>query len=111
MAEPGFEIPKAEREVRELLLGAGKKFADASAGEAVESRSAAASFLQPVDANRLRDSLHVTEPMRSPAPMSVNVVMAEDVRGMQREAAERGVSEQVARLKRDFEADVSALGA
>ena len=111
LAEPGFEIPEAELEIRNLLLGAGKKFADASAGEATESRSTAASFLQPVDANRLRGSLHVTEPMRAPAPMSVNVVMSEDVRGMQREAAQRGVSDQLARLKHDFEADLSTLGA
>ena len=109
LVEPGFEIPEAEVEIRKSLLDAGKQFADASAGAAAAGGATASSFLQPVDANRLRGSLRVTEPMRSPAPMAVNVIMAEDVRRMQRKAAERGVSEQLARLKRDFETDLSAL--
>ncbi len=59
----------------------------------------------------MRGSLHVTEPMRTSPPMAVNVIMAEDVRGMQRDAAQRGVAEQVAELKEAFEADLIALQA
>ncbi len=111
LAEPGFEIPDAEVQVRKLLMDAGKKFADASGSGAARGASTATSFLQPVDANHLRGSLHVTEPMRTSPPMAVNVIMAEDVRGMQRDAAQRGVAEQVAELKEAFEADLIALQA
>ncbi len=106
---PDLHVSEAELDVRRLLVDAGEKFAAAS-GVGGRGKSTAAAFLQPVDANRLRSSLHVTEPMRSSPPMAVNVIMAEDVRGMQREAVYKGMAEQAAALTRDFETDLAALG-
>ena len=72
------DVPAAEVEVRKRLLEAREKFSEAAAG----ATAAATSFLQPVDANRLRGSLRATEPMRTAPPLAVNVVMAEDIAGM-----------------------------
>lgn len=103
----GDATPEMESSVRKLLLDAGKKFADAAgAGQSFPS-----SFLQPVDANRLRKSLRATEPMRSPSPMTVNVVTAEDVPALRREAIYKGLAAQTVALHNGFEADVAALGA
>ena len=100
-------MPEMESSVRKLLLDAGKKFADASgAGE-----SFPASFLQPVDANRLRKSLRATEPMRSPSPMTVNVIAAEDVPTLRRDAIYKGLAAQTIALRNRFDVDVAALGA
>ena len=51
----------------------------------------------------------MTEPMRTPAPMAVNVIMQEDLLGMQRMAAAKGAAQQVQRLTADFETDLAAL--
>ena len=106
---PDLPVPEAELEIRRLLMSAGEKFA-AAADATGDGVSTAVSFLQPVDANRLRSSLHVTEPLRSSPPMAVNVIMAEDVRGMQRDAVYKGAAEQAAALARDFDVGLAALG-
>ena len=106
---PDLAVPEAELAIRRSLVSAGKKFA-AAADAAGNAASTAASFLQPVDANRLRSSLHATEPLRTATPMAVNVIMAEDVRGMQRDAVYKGVAEQAAALARDFDVGLAALG-
>ena len=109
MPGPDFPVPEAELEIRRLLMSAGKKFA-AAADATGNGASTAVAFLQPVDANRLRSSLHVTEPLRSSPPMAVNVIMAEDVRGMQRDAVYKGAAEQAVALARDFDVGLAALG-
>merc|ERR1711957_782972 len=106
---PDFPVPEAELEIRRLLMSAGKKFA-AAADATGNGVSTAVAFLQPVDANRLRSSLHATEPLRSSPPMAVNVIMAEDVRGMQRDAVYKGAAEQAAALTRDFDVGLAKLG-
>ena len=106
---PDLPVPEAELEIRRLLMSAGEKFA-AAADATGDGVSTAVSFLQPVDANRLRSSLHATEPLRSSPPMAVNVIMAEDVRGMQRDAVYKGAAEQAAALARDFDVGLAALG-
>jgi hypothetical protein len=90
-------------------MSAGEKFA-AAADATGDGVSTAVAFLQPVDANRLRSSLHATEPLRSSPPMAVNVIMAEDVRGMQRDAVYKGAAEQAGALARDFDVGLAALG-
>lgn len=95
-----------ESSMRNLLLDAGRKFAAASGGE----EFIPASFLQPVDANFLRESLRLTEPMRSPSPMTVNVITAEDVPALRRGAIYKGLASQTAALHNNFDADVAALG-
>ena len=84
------------------MLEASGKFSEASG---------ATSFLQPVDANRLRGSLRATEPMLASPPLAVNVVMAEDVAGMQQAVAQHVAAEQLAALKGSFESDLLALEA
>ena len=105
--EGGDATTGMESSVRKLLLDAGNKFAEASG----EQGMFPASFLQPVDANLLRNSLRATEPMRSPSPMTVNVVMAEDVPALRRDAKYKGMAAQTIALHNGFEADVAALNA
>ena len=109
LAQAGFKVPESERELRKLLLDAGKAFGDVASDDAAHALASPTSFLQPVDASRLRGSLEVTEPMRAPAPMAVNVIMQEDLLGMQRMAAAKGAAQQVQRLTADFETDLAAL--
>ena len=73
------DVPAAEVAIRKRLLEAREKFSEAAAG----ATSAATSFLQPVDVDRLRGSLRATEPMRTAPPLAVNVVMAEDLAGFE----------------------------
>lgn len=102
----GSEAPTTtESSVRKLLLDAGNKFAEASGELGMHS----ASFLQPVDANLLRKSLRATEPMRSPSPMTVNVITAEDVPTLRREAKYKGLAAETIALHNNFEDDVAAL--
>ena len=102
LSEGSFEIPDAEVDIRKRLFEASGKFSEASG---------ATSFLQPVDANRLRGSLRATEPMLASPPLAVNVVMAEDVAGMQQAVAQHVAAEQLAALKGSFESDLLALEA
>ena len=111
LARPGFEIPDAEKRVRKLLMAAAHSFSDAAGVAAAQGASTAASFLQPVDANRLRGSLRATEAMRASPPMAVNVLVAEDLRGMQRDAQQRGAAEQLEALRQSFEDDLISLDA
>ena len=104
--EGGDATTTVESSMRNLLLDAGKKFAAASGGEDLFP----ASFLQPVDANFLRKSLRLTEPMRSPSPMTVNVITAEDAPALRRGAIYKGLAAQTIELHNDFDVDVAALG-
>ena len=101
------EMPETDSSLRKLFLEVGKKFADAAGA----AQSYPASFLQPVDANRLRKSLLATEPMRSSPPMVVNIVSSEDVPALRRKAMYKGLAAQTAALHDAFEADLAALGA
>merc|ERR1712166_31846 len=67
----------------------------------------ATSFLSsrvlPVDALKIRNSMFVTQPMRSPAAAAVNVVMKEDVAELQDVAKYAAMENQIDRLHADFE--------
>ncbi len=106
-AEEAAAMPEIDASLRNLLLSAGKKFADI----ANQEQSVPASFLQPVDANRLRKSLAATEPMRPSPAMILNVVSAEDVPAMRQEAVYKGLAAQTKALHDEFAAGVAALGA
>ena len=106
-AEEPDAMPDVDSSLRKLFLDVGKKFADAAgAGQLYP-----ASFLQPVDANRLRKSLLATEPMRSSSPTVVSVISSEDVSALRREAIYKGLAAQTDALHNAFEADLVALGA
>jgi len=71
-----------------------------------------AGFLaSPVDSDRIRNSLYLSQPLRSPPQATVNVVMQEDVRGMQDHAKYAGAREQTARLMAAFHRDLDDMAA
>ena len=67
------------------------------------------SRLQPVDANRVRKSLAVTEPVASPAEAGVNVIIDEDVGSMLGTAKYKGMLAEIIRLQANFDHGVAEL--
>lgn len=63
----------------------------------------------PVDAYKLRNSLFLTQPMRSPAAAAVNVVMREDVVKMKDQAKYQAMEDQTSRLQEEFEKSLAAM--
>merc|ERR1719291_433615 len=63
----------------------------------------------PTDAYKMRNSVFLTAPMRSPPQAAVNVIMREDVSGMQERSKYRGMESQIRRLRRQFAEGVSEL--
>ena len=63
----------------------------------------AASFLAtkvlPIDAENIKNSLYVTQSMRSPPQASVNVIMRENIEDMEKRAKYQAMKEQAASLK------------
>merc|ERR1712187_188410 len=70
----------------------------------VESQSASA-----VDGYQVRNSLFITQPLRSPAQASINVVMHEDIPRMVYMAKYKGIANQAERLKRDLESEIKRM--
>ena len=65
----------------------------------------------PVDGFQIRNSLYVTQPLRSPARASVRVMLNEDMSKMVLAAKYHGIADQAQRAERDFENELLALGA
>lgn len=80
--------------------------AEDSAWRAVPTRHNSASFLStrvlPVDADRIKKSLYLTQSLRSPPQASINVVMREDVQHMRDTANYMGMLDQTHRLQNEF---------
>ena len=65
----------------------------------------------PVDGFQIRNSLYVTQPLRSPARASVRVMLNEDMSKMVLAAKYHGIADQAQRAERDFENELLSLGA
>merc|ERR1711879_161757 len=70
----------------------------------VESQSAST-----VDGFQVRNSLFITQPLRSPAQASINVEMHEDIPRMAYMAKYNGIANQAERLKRDLESELKRM--
>ena len=103
------DIPDAEVPIRKMLLEANRKFSTASGVNAARAASTGASFLQSVDANRLRGSLHATEPMAISPPMAVNVIMTENARAMQHGVGQLSAVRELKKLNHSIEGELLAL--
>lgn len=103
------DIPVAEIPIRKMLLEANRKFSTASGVNAAGAASTGASFLQPVDANRLRGSLHATEPMAISPSMAVNVIMTDTARAMQHGVGQLSAVRELQKLNRSIEGELIAL--
>ena len=69
----------------------------------VRETDPASSFLAtkvlPVDAGKIKNSLYVTQSMRSPPQASVNVIQRENIEEAERQAKYQGMKRQAAILK------------
>jgi len=63
----------------------------------------------PVDAYKLRNSLFLTQPMRSPAVAAINVVEREDLARMKDQAKYQAMEDQISRLQEEFEKSLAAM--
>jgi hypothetical protein len=76
-------------------------------------RHASSSFLAtqvlPVDADRIKKSLYLTQALRSPPQASVNVIMQEDVQHMKDASKYNGMVEQTRALQNEFRKGLAAL--
>merc|ERR1711957_462250 len=109
LVEASADIPVAEVPIRKMLLEANRKFSTASGVNAARAASTGASFLQPVDANRLRGSLHTTEPMGISPPMAVNVIMTENARAMKPGVGQLSALRELQKLNHSIEGELLAL--
>ena len=66
------------------------------------SSSFLATRVLPVDADRIKKSLYLTQPLRSPPQASVNVIMHEDVQRMKDESKYKGMVDQTHALQNEF---------
>merc|ERR1711972_265972 len=67
--------------------------------------------VMPVDAYKIRNSLYLTQPLRSPAQAAVNVLEHEDVRHMATAAKYKGMRDQTERLHQKFASSIAGLSA
>merc|ERR1712187_554952 len=63
----------------------------------------------PVDAYKIRNSLYLTQPMRTPATASVNVIMKEDTAASFDAAKYKGIESQIESLEQAFEIGLKQL--
>lgn len=63
----------------------------------------------PVDGYKIRNSLYLTQPMREPAQASVNVIMREDMPGMQEQSKYKGMEDQLKQLQEHIKDVVRAM--
>merc|ERR1712183_395226 len=80
-----------------------------SAAGVMEPASFLAAKTMPVDGYKIRNSLYLTQPMRSPPQASVNVIEGEDTSKMLSQAKYHGIQNQITRLLSEFNDDVLAL--
>ena len=79
----------------------------------MSERRGSSSFLAtkvlPVDADRIKKGLYLTQSLRSPPQASVNVIMREDVHHVQDAAKYEGMVDQTHRLQDEFRKGVAAM--
>ena len=63
----------------------------------------------PVDANRIKKSLYLTQSLRSPPQAAVNVIMREDVQHMQDASKYKGMVYQTQALQNEFRKGLAAM--
>lgn len=63
----------------------------------------------PVDADRIKKSLYLTQSLRSPPQASVNVIMREDVQHMQDASKYQGMIDQTRDLQNEFRNGLAAM--
>ena len=63
----------------------------------------------PVDANRIKKSLYLTQSLRSPPQASVNVIMREEVQHMQDASKYKGMIYQTQALQNEFRKGLAAM--
>ena len=63
----------------------------------------------PVDANRIKKSLYLTQSLRSPPQAAVNVIMREDVQHMQDASKYKGMVYQTQALQNEFRQGLAAM--
>ena len=85
-----------------------------SAPHPMPERRGSSSFLAtkvlPVDADRIKKGLYLTQSLRSPPQASVNVIMREDVHHMQDASKYEGMVDQTHRLQEEFRKGLAAMG-
>ena len=74
------------------------------------SSSFLATKVLPVDADRIKKGLYLTQSLRSPPQASVNVIMREDVHHMQDASKYEGMVDQTHRLQEEFRKGLAAMG-
>lgn len=81
--------------------------------ELQQEKPKATSFLSsrvlPVDAFKLRNSLFLTQPLRSPAAAAINIVEHEDVSKLKDKAKYQAMENQISRLQEEFEKSLAAM--
>ena len=73
------------------------------------SSSFLATQVLPVDADRIKKSLYLTQSLRSPPQASVNVIMHEDVQGMKDASKYQGMVDQTLALQNEFKKGLADL--
>jgi len=63
----------------------------------------------PIDAEKIRNSIPLTEALKAPAPASVNLIMHEDLAGMRQASKYQGMQDQVRKLQEQIEETVSGM--
>jgi len=74
-----------------------------------KSVSFLASKVLPVDAYKIRNSLYLTQSMRSPAQAAINVVSREDVAKAQEEAKYKGMLAQTANIMKSIKTELTQM--
>jgi len=74
-----------------------------------KSVSFLASEVLPVDAYKIRNSLYLTQSMRSPAQAAINVVSREDVAKAQEEAKYKGMLAQTANIMKSIKTELTQM--
>ena len=69
-----------------------------------------ASGVLPVDPERIRKGMELTQPLRAPAPASVNVIEREDTAAMAERAKYAGMIDQTERVMTYIHSDLEAMG-
>merc|ERR1712217_981135 len=109
LAELSARVAEAESRLTALGSLASsvlQPLAKRAAGAEAAARQTQIGFLGtaslPVGASKIRNSLFVTEPLRSPVHTAMNVLMREDVAKMQEEAIAHGAADRVEQLRAKF---------
>ena len=83
-------------------VAAGRIHSHIASREPHDSSSFLATKVLPVDADRIKKSLYLTQSLRSPPQASVNVIMREDVQHMRDASKYKGMVDQTHYLQNEF---------